>query len=351
LQFRLKKGVSMAKGTMKAFEIQKRGEKPKKVERQIPQPTGRQVQIRVEACGVCHSDSFLQEGGLPGLQYPLIPGHEVIGVIEDQGPDVNAMWKVGDRVGVGWHAGHCFHCSPCRHGDLGLCEVSQVPGITFDGGYAEFMVAREEGLARVPTELTSVEAAPLLCAGVTTFNALRNSGARPGDVVAVQGIGGLGHLGVQFAARAGFFTVAIGRTKKNEGEAREFGAKAYIAADEQDAAKELRALGGAKVILATAPSAKSMEPLLKGLATDGKLLMVGIGAERLGVGLELIQKRASVLGWPSGIAVDSEETMLFAKNNGVRPKIEKFEFDRAAEAYEQMLTGKAHYRAVIVMKR
>ena len=341
----------MAKGTMKAFEIQKKGEKPKKVERQIPQPTGRQVQIRVEACGVCHSDSFLQEGGFPGMHYPLIPGHEVIGVIEERGPEVIGRWKVGDRVGVGWHGGHCFHCDACRHGDFTLCEVGPVPGITFDGGYAEYMVAPEEALARVPTELNSAEAAPLLCAGITTFNSLRNSGARPGDVVAIQGIGGLGHLAVQFAAKAGFYTVAIGRTRKSESEAREFGAKLYLAAEEQDVAKELMALKGAKVILATSPSAKSMEPLLQGLARDGKLVMVGIGDERLNVGIELIMKRASVTGWPSGMATDSEETMNFAKTNGVRAKIEKFELDRAAEAYDRMFTGQAHYRAVIVMKK
>jgi D-arabinose 1-dehydrogenase-like Zn-dependent alcohol dehydrogenase len=340
----------MAKGTMKAFEIQKRGEKPKKTERPIPQPTGREVQIKVEACGVCHSDTFLQEGGIPGIHYPLIPGHEIIGTIEEAGPDAKG-WKAGDRVGVGWHGSHCFRCNPCRHGDFGLCEKGLVPGITMDGGYAEYMIAREEALAHVPTELSSVDAAPLLCAGVTTFNSLRNSGARPGDVVAVQGVGGLGHLGVQFAAKGGFYTVAIGRTKKNEAEVREFGAKVYIAADEQDVGKELLARGGANVILATAPSAKSMGPLLQGLANNGKLVMLGIGAERLDVGLELIMKRASVAGWPSGTAMDSEETMIFAKNNGIRPMIEKFDLDHAAEAYDQMQSGRAHYRAVIVMKK
>jgi len=340
----------MAKGTMKAFEIQKRGEKPKATERPIPQPTGRQVQIRVEACGVCHSDMFLQDGGFPGIQYPRIPGHEVVGIIEEIAPEVQG-WKVGDRVGVGWHGSHCFHCDPCRHGDFTLCEKGLVPGITMDGGYAEYMIAPDEALARVPKELNSAEAAPLLCAGVTTFNSLRNSGARPGDVVAVQGVGGLGHLAVQFAARSGFYTVAIGRTKKNENEVREFGAKVYIASEEQNVVKELQALGGAKVILATAPSGKSMTPLLQGLATNGTLLMVGIGEDKLEVGVELIMKRGKVLGWPSGTAMDSEETMTFAKNNGVRAMIEKFDLNRAAEAYDRMATGAAHYRAVIVMKK
>jgi D-arabinose 1-dehydrogenase-like Zn-dependent alcohol dehydrogenase len=340
----------MAKGTMKAFEVRKQGEKPTLTERPIPQPSGRQVQIRVEACGVCHSDSFLQAGAWPGIQYPRIPGHEIVGVIEETGPEVKG-WKAGERVGVGWHGGHCFRCEPCRHGDFTLCETGQVPGLSFDGGYAEYMVAPEEALARVPTELNSAEAAPLLCAGVTTFNSLRNSGARPGDVVAVQGIGGLGHLAVQFAARSGFYTVAIGRTKKNEGEVREFGAKVYIAAEEQDVAKELLSRGGAKVILATSPNAKSMTPLLQGLAPNGTLLMIGAGAEKMEVGAELIMKRAKILGWPSGMATDSEETMNFAKSTGVRPMIEKFELNRASEAYDQMTSGRAHYRAVIVMKK
>ncbi len=333
--------------SMKAVQVGRAGGDFELVERPLPEPGAGHVRVRVEACGICHSDAFVKDGTFPGVGYPRVPGHEVVGTIDALGPEV-AGWRVGQRVGVGWHGGHCFRCVPCRRGDFINCENERITGITYDGGYAEYLVAPEEALALVPEALRAVEAAPLLCAGVTTFNALRNSGARPGDLVAVQGLGGLGHLALQFAARAGFHAIAISRGKEKQEMARLLGAHHYIDSAATDAAKALTSIGGARVILATAPDAGSMSALFDGLGPNGTLLVVGATMEPIEVpAVKFIMGRRSMLGWPSGTAKDSEDTLGFCAQSGVRPMIETFPLEQAAEAYERMLANEVRFRAVL----
>jgi D-arabinose 1-dehydrogenase-like Zn-dependent alcohol dehydrogenase len=317
------------------------------IERAIPDPPSRHVRIKVQACGVCHSDSFTKAGAFPGIQFPRVPGHEVVGIIDALGADV-PDWQPGQRVGVGWHGGHCGHCTSCRRGDFITCANGQIPGISYDGGYADYMIAPFEALAAVPDELTPAEAAPLLCAGITTFNALRNSGLKAGDLVAILGIGGLGHLGVQFAAKMGCRTVAIARGADKEPLARQLGAQAYIDSNTADVAAELTKLGGARVILATVTSPKAMSAAIGGLGVDGRLVVVGASMEPIEVPpLALIPQRRSVQGWPSGTSIDSEDTMEFSALAGIRPMIEMIPLERAAEAYERMMSGAARFRMVL----
>jgi len=318
------------------------------VEREIPAPGAGQVRVKVEACGICHSDAMTKEGLWPGIQYPRVPGHEIAGIIDALGAGV-AGWKVGQRVGVGWHGGHCGYCDSCRRGDFVTCQVApQVPGIAYDGGYAEYMVAPASALAAIPEGLSAVDAGPLMCAGITTFNSLRNSGARPGDLVAVLGIGGLGHLGVQFAAKMGFRTVAIARGMDKEPLARKLGAAHYIDSHVQDPAAELLKLGGANVILATVTSGAAMSATLGGLAVNGKLVILGAASEPLEVpGIPLMLGRRSIMGWPSGSSIDSQDTLSFSMLTDVRAMSEVFPLERAAEAYEHMMSGKARFRAVL----
>src|SRR5262249_48746503 len=305
------------------------------------------VRIRVQACGVCHSDTLIKEGQWPGLQYPRVPGHEVIGIVDAIGDGVKP-WKPGQRVGVGWHGGNCGYCNACRRGDFFACQVAlQTTGFSFDGGYAEFMVAPAIALAVVPEELSAVEAAPLMCAGITTFNALRNSGARPGDVVAVLGLGGLGHLGVQYAAKMGFKTVAIARGPDKESFARQLGAWQYIDSRSKDPAAELLKLGGAQVILATVTSGEAMSSVHSGLAANGTLMVIGVSESLQVSPAVLIAGCRSVKGWYSGNAVDSEDTLAFSVLSGVRSMNEVFPLDRAAEAYDRMVSGKARFRVVL----
>jgi D-arabinose 1-dehydrogenase-like Zn-dependent alcohol dehydrogenase len=317
------------------------------VERDIPEPQARQVRIKVEACGICHSDAFTKFGAFPGIQFPRAPGHEVVGLIDAIGADVTGL-QAGSRVGVGWHGGHCGHCASCRHGDFITCSNGRVPGIHYDGGYADYMIAPVEALASIPPELSSVDAAPLLCAGITTFNSLRNSGVRPGDLVAILGIGGLGHLGVQYAARMGCNTVAIARGADKRAFAHELGARHYIDSTAQDVAAELQKLGGAKVILATVTNSSSMSAAIGGLAVDGRLIVVGASGEPIEVSpLALISGRRSITGWPSGTAADSEDTMAFSVLTGIRPLVETYPLERAAEAFDRMMSGKARFRVVL----
>jgi D-arabinose 1-dehydrogenase-like Zn-dependent alcohol dehydrogenase len=319
------------------------------VEREIPTPGRREVRIKVQACGICHSDSFTKSGSFPGIQFPRVPGHEVVGVLDAVGAEV-PEWKVGFRVGVGWHGGHCGHCAPCRAGDFISCTTGKVPGISYDGGYADYMIAPFEALAAIPAELSSIDAAPLLCAGITTFNALRHSGASPGDVVAILGIGGLGHLGVQFAAKSGFHTVAIARGADKGPLAKSLGAHHYIDSSAQNVAEELQKLGGARVVLATVTDSKSMAAAIGGLGIDGKLLIVGASMEPMEVApLALIMGRRSISGWPSGTSSDSEDTLKFSALSSIRPVIETYPLAKAAEAYARMMSGKARFRVVLTM--
>jgi len=335
---------------MHAVQVQSANGPFQFVERDIPDPPAQHVRIKVQACGICHSDAFTKLGAFPGIQYPRVPGHEVVGIVDAVGERV-PNWKPGAHVGVGWHGGHCGHCGPCRQGDFVLCVNAKVPGIAYDGGYADYMIAPFEALAAIPDELSSAEAAPLLCAGITTFNALRHSGATPGAVVAVLGIGGLGHLGVQFAAKMGYHTVAIARGKDKEPLARQLGAHAYIDSTSQNVAAELTRLGGARVILATVTDSASMSAALGGLANDGKLLVVGASMQPIEVPpLLLISGRRSVSGWPSGTASDSEDTLDFSVLTAIRPMIETYPLERAAEAYERMMSGKARFRVVLTME-
>ena len=332
---------------MKAAQISKPGGDWELVEREIPEPQSGQVRVKVEACGICHSDVLVKDGGWPGLQYPRVPGHEIAGYIDAVGDNV-VGWTTGQRVGVGWHGGHCFVCEQCRRGDFAMCVNRKVTGIDFDGGYAEYMIAPATSLAAIPVEVPAEEAGPFMCAGVTVFNALRNSGARAGQIVAVQGIGGLGHLGLQYARRMGFRTVAINRGNDKESLAHDLGAHYYIDASAQDAAAELQKLGGANVILATAPNAQAISALVDGLGPDGKLLVPAAPAEPLSISMfSLIIRRSSVAGWYSGTAKDSQDTMEFSALSHVHPMIEKYPLNRVAEAYERMHGGKVRFRVVL----
>jgi D-arabinose 1-dehydrogenase-like Zn-dependent alcohol dehydrogenase len=333
---------------MRAAEVEAAKGKFRIVEREIQAPGRSQVRIKVQASGICHSDSLTKEGAWPGVQYPRVPGHEIAGVVDAVGEGV-AAWKAGDRVGVGWHGGHCGHCDACRRGNFVTCQVAgQIPGITFDGGHADYVIVSDAALARIPDELTAPDAAPLMCAGVTTFNSLRNAGARPGDLVAVLGIGGLGHLGVQFAARSGFRTVAIARGKDKEALALKLGAHHYVDSQAQDPAKELTRLGGAKVILATVTSSQAMTAAVGGLGTDGVFVVLGAAHEPLGFSpIFLIGGRRAIKGWPSGSAIDSEDTMRFCALQGVRSMNELVPLERVAEGYDRMMSGAARFRVVL----
>ncbi len=332
---------------MKAVQVQKKGGDFVVTDIEKPSPQENEILIKVEACGICHSDAFVKEGAFPGIEYPRIPGHEVVGIVEEVGKNVG-NWKKGQRVGVGWHGGHCFECEPCRRGDFINCKNAKISGISYDGGYAEYMTAPQEAIAAIPEEISSTEAAPLLCAGITVFNALRNSGIIAGDVVAVQGIGGLGHLAIQYAAKMGMRTVAISTSNDKKDLAKELGAKHFINAKEQDAAKELQKLGGAKLILATAPHSKAITSVIGGLGIDGKLLMVAATGDPVEVSpMELLMGRKSLAGWPSGTAIDSEDTLNFSALTGTRPKIEEYPLDKVSEAYDRMIDNEARFRVVL----
>ena len=332
---------------MRAVQVVNAGGPFQLVEREIPQPGPRQVRVKVEACGLCHSDVLTKMGLWPGIQFPRVPGHEVAGAIDAVGSDV-PDWNVGQRVGIGWHGGHCGHCESCRRGDFITCRYGQIPGITYDGGYADYILVPFEALALIPDELTAVEAGPLMCAGITTFNSLRHSGAQIGDVVAVLGIGGLGHLGVQFAAKSGFRTVAIARGKDKAPLARKLGAHVYIDSQSEDVGESLQKLGGAKVILATATSGDAMTATLPGLAIGGKLIVLGAGDKPIQFDpLKAIGTRRTVMGWPSGTSIDSQDTMNFSAMTGVRPMTETFPLERASEAFDRMMSNQARFRVVI----
>jgi D-arabinose 1-dehydrogenase-like Zn-dependent alcohol dehydrogenase len=332
---------------MKAVQISKPGGNFELVERPIPQPGRGQVRIKVEACGICHSDALVKEGYWPGIQYPRVPGHEIAGRIDALGADVT-LWKPGQRVGLGWHGGHCFQCDPCRRGDFVNCQNGKITGISLDGGYQEYMVAPAEAVAAMPDDLQAAEAAPLLCAGITVFNALRTSGARGGDLVAVQGIGGLGHLGIQYARQMGFRTVAIGRGADKKPLATKLGAHEYIDTSSGAPAEALQKFGGANVILATAPDSKSISSMVDGLAVNGTLLVVGAAFDSLTVTpIQLISGRKRLQGWAAGTGKDSEDTLRFSTLSGVRPMIEKYPLEKAAEAYDQMISGRARFRVVL----
>jgi D-arabinose 1-dehydrogenase-like Zn-dependent alcohol dehydrogenase len=318
------------------------------VERDVPQPGAGAVRIKVQACGICHSDEYAKEGSRPGIMYPRVPGHEIAGVVDAVGPGVQG-WEIGQRVGVGWHGGHCGYCISCRRGDFVTCSKGrQITGLTCDGGYTEFMLISAAALALIPDGISATDAAPLLCAGVTTFNALRNSGARSGDLVAILGLGGLGHLGVQFASRMGFETVAIARGKEKEPFAIKLGAKHYLDSESQNVAAELEKLGGAKVILSTVTSGKAVNAVLGGMGINGKTILVGNPDQPLEItGRLLIAGRRSISGWPSGSPIDSQDTLAFCALNGIRPMTEVFPLERVPEAYERMLSGKARFRVVL----
>jgi len=334
---------------MRAVQVSRAGGPLETVEREIPVPGPGRVRVRVEANGICHSDVLTKEGLLPGIAYPRVPGHEIAGVVDEVGEGVEG-WAKGDRVGVGWHGGHCGRCESCRRGDFLFCRVSPlISGISFDGGYADYAVVPAVALARIPEGLSAVEAAPLMDAGVTTFMGLRHSGARPGDLVAVLGVGGLGHMGVQFAAKMGFDTVAIARGADKEDFVRKLGARVYIDSEKQDPAAELTRLGGARAILATATSGEAMSAVFGGLAIDGRLEVVGVPPDPIQVPAGLLIGRRSIAGWSSGRSIDSEETMAFAVRTGVRSMNEPYPLDRAAEAYDRMMSGKARFRVVLTM--
>ena len=335
--------------TMKAMQVNEPGADFEPVEKEVPNPAHDEVLIKVEACGICHSDAFVKDGTMPGIEYPRVPGHEVIGIVDSVGENVS-KWKEGQRVGVGWHGGHCFDCEPCRKGDFINCENAQITGISFDGGYAEYLSAPESAIASVPESLTSAEAAPLLCAGITTYNALRNSDLKPGDIVAVQGIGGLGHLAVQYAHHFGCETVALSRGTDKKELAEQLGADHYIDTEANDAAEELQKMGGAKVILATAPSSKAITSVIDGLSIDGTLLVVAATPEPIEVSpFQLIMGRKSIAGWPSGTAKDSEDTLDFSALTDITPKIETFPLEEANEAYDRMINNEARFRVVLEM--
>jgi D-arabinose 1-dehydrogenase-like Zn-dependent alcohol dehydrogenase len=341
--------TSAAIGTMKVAQITKPGAGFQIVDREIPEPGAGQVRIKVQACGVCHSDALTVEGLWPGIEFPRIPGHEVAGIIDELGSGVSA-WKKGQRVGVGWHGGHDGTCPECRRGDFVHCRNQKVSGISYDGGYQQYMLAPVEALVEIPESLSDVEAAPLLCAGITTFNALRHSGAFPGDLVAVQGVGGLGHLGIQFANKFGYKVAAIGRGPANQPLAKKLGAHVYIDSAATNAAKALQDLGGARVILATAPNSKAMSELIDGLGPNGRLMVIGATFDPIEVTpVQIITTSRTIQGWSSGTPADSEDTLRFAELSGVRPMIETYRLEKAAEAYARMMSGKAEFRVVLTM--
>jgi D-arabinose 1-dehydrogenase-like Zn-dependent alcohol dehydrogenase len=341
--------VPMKMTQMKSAQVSGPGADFQIVEREIAEPDARHVRIKVQACGVCHSDVLTKEGLWPGIQYPRVPGHEVAGIIDTVGAGVSE-WTKGQRVGVGWHGGHDGTCRECRRGDFGNCKNAQVCGISYDGGYQQYMVAPAEAVVALPEGLSDVDAAPLLCAGITTYNALRHSGALPGDLVAVQGIGGLGHLGIQFANKFGYKVAAIGRGSENTALAKKLGASVYIDSTSTNAAEELQKMGGAQVILATAPNSKAMSALIDGLGPNGKLMVVGAAFDPIEVTpLQLISGSRAIQGWASGTPADSEDTLRFAELSGVRPMIETYPLEKAAEAYARMMSGKAEFRVVLTM--
>ena len=334
---------------MKVAQVPSPGADFQIVEREIPDPGAGQVRIKVQACGVCHSDKLIKEGLWPGIQYPRVPGHEIVGIIDEVGAGVSE-WTIGQRVGVGWHGGHDGTCTACRRGDFGNCRNMKIAGISYDGGYQQYMVAPVEALVAVPESLNDAEAAPLLCAGITTFNALRHSGAFPGDLVAVQGIGGLGHLGIQFANKFGYRVVAIGRGSENAALAKKLGATVYIDSKATNAAEALQKLGGAQVILATAPSSKAMSELIDGLGPNGKLMVIGAAFDPIEVTpIQLIGGSRTIQGWASGTPIDAEDTLRFAELSGVRPMTETYPLDKAEEAYARMMSGDAQFRVVLTM--
>jgi D-arabinose 1-dehydrogenase-like Zn-dependent alcohol dehydrogenase len=334
---------------MKMAQISKPGAGFQIVEREVPEPDEGHVRIKVQACGICHSDVLTVEGSWPGIQYPRVPGHEVAGIIDELGPGVSA-WKKGQRVGVGWHGGHDNTCRECQRGDFRNCRNLKIPGISYDGGYEQYMVAPVEALVSIPETLKDAEAAPLLCAGITTYNALRHSGAMPGDLVAVQGIGGLGHLGIQFANKFGYQVAAVGRGAENAALAKKLGAHVYIDSKAANAVEELQELGGAQAILATAPSSKAMSELFEGLGPNGKLIVIGVTFEPLEVApVQLINGSRNIQGWASGTAADEADTLRFAELTGVRAMIETYPLEKAAEAYARMMSGKAQFRVVLTM--
>jgi D-arabinose 1-dehydrogenase-like Zn-dependent alcohol dehydrogenase len=332
---------------MRAVQVSRPGGPFEMVERDIPDPGAGSVRIKVQACGVCHSDSMTKEGSWPGVSYPRIPGHEVIGMVDAVGAGV-AGWTPGQRAGLGWNGGYCGHCDNCRRGNFFACQtMTNITGITSDGGYADYTIARAEALARVPEELSAADGAPLMCAGVTTFNCLRNSGARPGDVVAVLGLGGLGHLGVQYASKMGFKTVAIARGQDKEALAMSLGAWRYIDNSAQDPAAELQKLGGAKIVLATLTAGDAMAATLGGLGVNGTLMVIGAAMSMPLIPALLIGGSTAIKGWYSGTSIDSQDTLSFSVQSGVRSMNEVYPLERAAEAYERMMSGKARFRAVL----
>ena len=341
--------TAVAIATMKVAQVSGPGGDFQIVEREIPKPGAGHVRIKVQACGVCHSDMLTKEGAWPGIQYPRVPGHEVAGIIDEVGDGVSA-WKKGQRVGVGWHGGQDNTCPSCRRGDFRNCQNGKIPGISYDGGYQQYMLAPVEALVPIPDSLSDVDAAPLLCAGITTYNALRHSGAMPGDLVAVQGIGGLGHLGIQFAQKFGYKVAAIGRGPENAALAKKLGANVYIDSKATKAAEELQKLGGARVILATAPSSKAMSELIDGLGPNGKLMVIGATFDPIEVSpVQLITGSKTIQGWAAGTAADSEDTLRFAELSGVRAMIEIYPLEKAADAYARMMSGNAQFRVVLTM--
>jgi D-arabinose 1-dehydrogenase-like Zn-dependent alcohol dehydrogenase len=339
----------MAITTMKVAHVSQPGADFQIVEREIPEPGAGQVRIKVQACGVCHSDALTKEGSFPGIQYPRVPGHEVVGIIDAVGAGVSA-WKKGQRAGVGWHGGHDGTCRACRRGDFRNCRNLKTPGISYDGGYQQYMVVPVQALVAIPESLKDTEAAPLLCAGITTFNALRHSGASPGDLVAVQGIGGLGHLAIQFANKFGYKVAAVGRGSENAALAKKLGASLYIDSKSTNTAEALQKLGGAQVILATAPSSKAMSEMIDGLGPNGKFMVIGAAFDPIEVTpVQLINGSKNIQGWASGTPADSEDTLNFAVLSGVRPMIETYPLEKAGEAYSRMMSGKAEFRVALTM--
>lgn len=337
----------MSRVTGRSMQVPAAGGAFQLVNREFPDPGPGHVRIRVQACGVCHSDSLTKEGRWPGIQFPRTPGHEVAGILDAVGPDV-PVFKVGQRVGLGWHGGHCNYCTPCRRGDFILCENQPISGINYDGGYADYVIAPANAIALIPDDLKDADAAPLLCAGVTTFNALRNSGARVGDTVAIFGIGGLGHLAIQYAAKAGYRTVAVARGQDKGPLAKQLGAQVYIDSTAQDPAKELQKIGGANIVLSTVTSAKALEWVIDGLAPAGKFIVVGAPDGPVVINpFPLLLGRRTVAGWPSGTGMDSEDTLNFSALTGVKPMIETYPLDKAEEAYRRMMSGAARFRAVL----